>query len=297
MKTRTLVTLLLSSVIAIPALAQQANSGSGTQPTASASQTTPASPGVTASGGPPLETTRGDFWDGEEPSFGALVLHPLASKAYVERQIAPIRDRVNELEEISASHSSTSKDIDARTQQGIQLASKKTNEAEQHALDASNKSQMAQQAASAVNTRLPRAETVIGNIDQYKAGGQTVLHFRPGQTVLSKDAKQALDEMATALKDGRGYVIEVHSFSSGHGQAAIAASRRMADSVVRYLVLNHEIPAYRIYAVPMGNAPVAGSVGNAAKRTSSSRVEIRVLKNGVDQLASTSASGASTPPK
>jgi len=297
MKTRTLITLILSTLIALPAFAQQANSGSGTQPAASVSQTTPASPGVTASGGAPLETTRGDFWDGEEPGFGALVLHPFASKGYVQRQTAPIRDRVNELEAISANHSNTSKEIDVRTQQGLQLASKKTDEADQHTLAASSKSQTAQQGASAVNTRLPRAETVVGNIDQYKAGAQTVLHFRPGQTVLSKDAKQALDEMSTTLKDQRGYIIELHSFSSGHGQAAIAASRRMADSVVRYLVLNHEIPAYRIYAVPMGNAPAAGVVGAAAKHTGGSRIEISVLKNGVDQLASTSASGASTPPK
>jgi outer membrane protein OmpA-like peptidoglycan-associated protein len=171
---------------------------------------------------------------------------------------------------------------------------KKTNEADQHVVEASNKSEMAQQAASAVNTRLPRAETVVGNIDQYKAGAQTVLHFRPGQTVLSKDAKQALDEMATTLKDRHGYVIEVQSFSSGHGQAAIAASRGMADSVVRYLVLNHEISAYRIYAVGMGKAPGTATPETAAKRTSGSRVEIGVLNNG-DQLASTS--GESTSPK
>jgi outer membrane protein OmpA-like peptidoglycan-associated protein len=90
--------------------------------------------------------------------------------------------------------------------------------------------------------------------------------------VLSKDAKQALDEMATTLKDRNGYVVEVQSFSSGHAQAAVAASRRMADSVVRYLVLNHEISAYRIYA-GMGNAPGTATPGTAAKRTSGSRVE------------------------
>jgi len=29
----------------------------------------------------------------------------------------------------------------------------------------------------------------------------------------------------------------------------------MAESVVRYLVLTHDIPVYRIYLVGMGNAP------------------------------------------
>jgi len=297
MKTRIFVTLLLSTVISLPAFAQQTNSSSGAQPAASANQTPPASPSMTATGEEPLQWTRGDFWDGDEPGLAALVSHPFASKGYVKRQTAPIRDRVNELEELTAGHGKIVRDVDARAQQGIQLASKKTDEADQHALEASNKSQMAQQAASAVNTRLPRVETVVGNIDQYKAGAQTVIRFRPGQSVLSKDAKDALDEMATLLKDQHGYVIEVRGFSSGRGQAAIAASRKMADSVVRYLVLNHEIPAYRLYVVGMGNAPVTREGETAAKRTSGSRVEVSVLKNGVDQLASTSTSGASTSPK
>ena len=59
---------------------------------------------------------------------------------------------------------------------------------------------------------------------------------------------------------------------------SIANSRKMADSVLRYLVLNHEIPAYRIYVIGMGNAHVA-------KRTSDTRVEISVLKNNLEQAA------------
>jgi len=96
--------------------------------------------------------------------------------------------------------------------------------------------------------------------------------------VLSKQAKDALDEIASQLKNQHGYVIEVQGFSSGQGQAAIANSRKMADSVVRYLVLNHEIPAYRIYVIGMGNAPVA-------KRTSGTRVEVSLLKNDLEQTA------------
>jgi outer membrane protein OmpA-like peptidoglycan-associated protein len=297
MKTRIFVALILSIVIALPAVAQQTGSSSTTQPSASADKTAPASHGETASGEQPLRETHTDFWDGDEPSAAALIFHPFASKAYVRRKIAPIRDRVNELEQLNTANGNNVRDIDARAQQGIQLVSKKTDEADQHALDASNKAQTAQQAASAVNTHLSRVEPVVGNIDQYKAGGQTEIHFRPGQSVLSKDGKDALDQMATPLKDQHGYVIEVEGFSSGRGQAAIAASRKMADAVARYLVLNHEIPAYRIYVVAMGNAPVTGEEETAAKRTSGSRVRISVLKNGLDQLASTPVSGASTPPK
>src|SRR2546430_10333543 len=55
----------------------------------------------------------------------------------------------------------------------------------------------------------------------------------------------ALPILATPLKNQRGYIIEVQGFSSGRGTAAIQTSQKMADSVVRYLVLNHEIPVYR----------------------------------------------------
>ena len=186
-------------------------------------------------------------------------LNPFARKKYVQRQTGPIRDRLNELDELTAANSKMIKDVDSRAQQGIQLASAKANEADQHAIDAGNKAQAAQQTAAQANTRLSTVEQVVGNIDQYKATNQTEIRFRPGQSVLSKNAKAALDELATPLKSQRGYIIEVQGFSSGRGQAAIAASQKMADSVVRYLVLNHEIPVYRIYVVGMGNAPVSAA--------------------------------------
>jgi len=72
--------------------------------------------------------------------------------------------------------------------------------------------------------------------------------------------------------------VEVQGFSSGQGQAAIANSKMLADSVVRYLVLNHEIPAYRIYVIGMGNIP-------GANRTMGTRVEVNLLKNDLEQTA------------
>jgi hypothetical protein len=98
--------------------------------------------------------------------------------------------------------------------------------------------------------------------------------------------------MATPLKNQRGYVVEVQGFASGHGQVAIANSQKMAESVVRYLALNHDIPIYRIYLVGMGNAPVpaTSSEGEAKpKRMAGGRVEVSLLKNDLEQLASTSA--------
>jgi outer membrane protein OmpA-like peptidoglycan-associated protein len=279
MKYRTLVTLLLSTLLALTALSQT-NSNSSTQPAASANRTVPASQTVDTTSREPLQpTSSGDFWDGDEPNAVNLVSHPFARKSYVQRQIRPIRDRINELDALTASNSKMIKDADGSAQQGIQLVSAKTNEADQHAIDAGNKAQTAQLAASQTTAHLSKAEQMVGNIDQYKAGAQTEIHFRPGQTLLSKKAKDALDEMAAPLKDQLSYIIEVRGFAPGSGQAAIATSKSMANAVVRYLMLNHEIPGYRIYTVGMGNAPVAAEDGTTAKHSSGGRVEINVLKN------------------
>lgn len=274
MKNRLFVALLLTAVLALPALAQQA------APTTTQDQPAAA---AGASGKPALQPdTHEGFWG---------KINPFARKKYVQRQTAPIRDRVNELDELTSANSKMIKDTDARAQEGIRLASTKANEADQHAIDAGNKAQMAQQTATQANTRLTTVEQVVGNIDQYKASNQTEIRFRPGQSVLSKNAKAALDDMATPLKDQRGYIVEVQGFSSGHGQAAIATSQKMADAVVRYLVLNHEIPVYRIYVVGMGNAPAPADDAKT-KRTSGGRVEVSLLKNDLETLASSSAAPA-----
>ena len=281
MKHRVLVTSLIASVMAFPAFAQNSattqDQTTASQPAQAPSQTSE----MSATGKPLQPPAREGFWGR---------VNPFARKKYVQRQTAPIRDRLNELDELTATNSKNLKDADARAQQGIQLASAKASEADQHAVDAGNKADAAQQTATQANTRIGNVEQVVSNIDQYKASNQTEIRFRPGQSVLSKNAKSALDDMATPLKDQRGYIIEVQGFSSGRGQAAIATSQKMADSVVRYLVENHDVPVYRIYVVGMGNAPVASADADSkTKHMSGGRVEISLLKNDLEQLASSSS--------
>jgi len=271
---------LLFTALALPGYAQQTSGSASAQPAATAGQSAPASQSASASDLEPLPApTPRDFWDGDDPNLVNLVTHPFANKKYVQRQVGPIRDRINELDELTSENSKQIKDVDARAQQGIQLASEKSSLADQHATDAANKAQLAQTAATQASTRVATEEQVVGNLDQYQGNGQTEIRFRAGQTVLSKAAKDALDEMAAPLKDQRSYIIEVRGFAPGRGQAAIASSQKMADSVVRYLVLNHQIPVYRIYVMSMGNAPVVGADGTMVKHSSGGRVEISLMKN------------------
>ena len=104
--------------------------------------------------------------------------------------------------------------------------------------------------------------------------------------MLSTKAKETLDQLAEQMKGQRGTIVQVHGFSSGKGGNAISSSQDMAQSVVRYLVINHDIPLYRIYTIGVGNAPAKTTAAEGpAKRLRGGRVEVALLKNGVADLA------------
>lgn len=287
MNSRILFALPLAAVLAVPGLAQTTSSTSQDQNQPAASQPSSTDTGNPTGKAPLAPPSREGFWGR---------VNPFARKSYVKRQTEPIRDRVNELDELTSQNTKSIKDTDQRAQAGIKLASDKADQADQHAVDAGNKATAAQQSAQQVTSRVQNVETVVSNIDQYKASNETEIRFRPGQTVLSKSAKDALDQMATGVKGQHGYIFEVQGFSSGKGQAAIATSQKMAESVVRYLVLTHDVPVYRIYLVGMGNAPAPTTDETAkTKRTIGGRVEISLLKNDLEQLSSNTGAPATMP--
>ena len=296
MKSRILFTLPLAASLTLPAMAQQApadnqqpamsQSSSQSSSSSTSSQTVSSDQDMTAH--QPLQPElRQGFWG---------KINPFARKKYVQRQLSPIRNRVNELDDLTAANARNIKDVDARAQEGIRQASAKANEADQHATDAGNRAQQANQTALQASNRLNTVEQVVGNIDQYQPTSQTEIRFRSGQMALSSKAKEALDGMTTNLKDQKGYIIEVQGFSASGGQAGIQSSQALANSVVRYLVEKNEVPVYRVFVMGMGNARVAVSDETGAKPAHGNRVEVSLLRNSVDQLASANQSSGEMNP-
>ncbi len=278
-----LLSLSLVAAMAVPAVAQQNQQTTPDQSQAQQSQTQ--SNDQSATGKDPLTYTRKEgFWGH---------LNPFARKKYVNRQLDPVRGRVNELDELTAKNAKMIADVDARATEGIRNAMSKANEADTHALDAGNRANQAQQTAQQAHTRIATVEDTVSKIDQYQPITQAEIRFRAGQSALSKNAKDALDQMATSLKNQKGYIVEVQGFSPGNGTTAIENSREMAQMVVRYLVLNHEIPVYRIYTVGMGNAPIQAEDGKI-HRQKGGKVEISLLKNGLADLNASNSSAPTT---
>jgi outer membrane protein OmpA-like peptidoglycan-associated protein len=286
MKYRILIALSLAAILIMPVVAQQNSSYPSNQPAAQTDQPMQAAPAAapkdlsaTSQSNPQGSKDSPTMATGKEPltyeshqGFWGKI-NPFARKKYVQRQLQPVRDRMNELDELTAANTKQISDVDARAQQGIQMASAKANEADTHAIDAGNRATAANQTAQQASTRLGTVEHVVGNIDQYQPTSQVEIRVAPGQVTLSKKAKSALDDVATTLKDQKGYVVEVQGFSSGRGTAAVRNSQGMAEAVVRYLVLNHDVPVYRIYTLGMGNAPLpVAADGSKARRTNGGRV-------------------------
>src|SRR5438270_10161227 len=249
--TKYLLSLSLAAAMAVPAVAQQ--NQQTTPSDQSQAQQAQSSNDQSATGKDPLTYQRKEgFWGH---------LNPFARKKYVNRQLDPIRGRVNELDELTAKNAKMIADVDSRATEGIRNAMSKANDADTHALDAGNRANQAQQTAQQAHARIATVEDTVSKIDQFQPVTQAEIRFRPGQAALSKNAKEALDQMATSLKNQKGYIVEVQGYSPGNGTSAIENSREMAQMVVRYLVLNAEIPLYRIYTVGMGNAPIQAEDG------------------------------------
>src|SRR5689334_24999733 len=103
MKTSYVLSLSLAAALAIPAVAQQTQSNNQNQnDQAQAQSTQTAAEQQGATGKEPLTYERHEgFWGH---------LNPFARKKYVNRQLDPVRGRVNELDELTAKNAKRSEE-------------------------------------------------------------------------------------------------------------------------------------------------------------------------------------------
>ncbi len=213
-------------------------------------------------------------------------MNPLARKKWVKRQVDPIKDRTNELDQLQSKNANDIRDVDSRATTGINKAMTAANTADQHAVDAGNRANSAQTLASNASTRTDALHSTVSNLDQYQQVSSLTVPFPSGRTSLGPKAKADLDDVATKLASEKGYIIEVQ----GYSRSGVQTSQAMADSVVRYLVTEHQVPVYRIYRTGLGK--------NTAKSTEDEKavtngVRVSLLHNSLATMESPSATNSS----
>jgi outer membrane protein OmpA-like peptidoglycan-associated protein len=295
---RQLALITLASAIAVPAWVYAQDSQPATndaQPTASqapTSQDTSSSaaqqqqqPSATAE--KPLTPQKEGFWGR---------VNPFARKKWVKRQTDPINDRLSELDEVNAKNARDIKDVDERAQAGIQKAQSAADAANQLAMNANSQAQNANNTAQQASGHVDSLNTTVNGLDQYHQITDLDIKFRPGSTVLTSDAKQKLDELASSLTGREGYIVEMEAHSPGAGSTGIQSSERLAEAVKRYLVTEHQIPVYRMHAVALGNQMAMNSgdqnQNQKPERVKTNSVHVRLMENSLAARAGSSPQSA-----
>ncbi len=267
--------LILGGAMGVAALAQSntptiQTSTDNTAASASTANMNPSDNSTYATGKPLEMQSKEGFWGH---------MNPFARKKWVKRQLDPIRDRDNELDQLQAKNANDIRDVDTRAQAGIHRAMDAANTADEHAQSAASTANSAQTLANTASTRTDALNTTVGNLDQYSEVTSASIPFAKGRTALGPKGKADLDDLATKLAGQKGYIVEVQGYSRG----GVQTSQAMADSVVRYLVEEHQVPVYRIYRTGMGrNTAEDGGISNGVK--------VALMHNSLATMNSNSAS-------
>jgi OOP family OmpA-OmpF porin len=203
------------------------------------------------------------------------------SKNYVRQQTTPLINKTNELDDLTAKNSRDIKDVDQRAQAGIQAVQAQAEAVDQKALAAGSQADKAQMAANSATQRVDALTNAVVNLDNYHPVVETAVHFGFNKDNLTKDAKDAIDQLAASVATTKGYIITVEGATDSIGSADYNydLSQRRADAVIQYLAAEKGVPAYRIYLIGLGKDKPVESNKTAAGRAENRRVDIRLMSN------------------
>jgi outer membrane protein OmpA-like peptidoglycan-associated protein len=122
--------------------------------------------------------------------------------------------------------------------------------------------------------------TVI-NLDNYRPVVETAVHFGFNKDNLTKEAKDAIDQLAASVATTKGYIITVEGATDSVGSADYNydLSQRRANAVIQYLAAEKSVPAYKIYLIGLGKDKPVESNKTKEGRAKNRRVDIRLMTN------------------
>jgi outer membrane protein OmpA-like peptidoglycan-associated protein len=222
----------------------------------------------------------------------ALISGGCATKKHVREAIAPVQQQVNAVQKQANDNKTAIGDLDRQVSAADEKATDAGKRAGQ-AMDAANGANQAAlqagQRADAANSAALQAQSTaqqansrldhtIQNLDNYKLVDTKQVFFRTGRFTLDKDAQTELDNALQSLGNMHNYVIEIEGFADRTGNKAmnLELSRKRADSVVRYLTVDHNVPLRDIRQLGIGSDFPNAVNKTRADRKENRRVDIKV---------------------
>jgi OOP family OmpA-OmpF porin len=223
-----------------------------------------------------------------------------ASKNYVRQQTTPIINKTNELDDLTAQNTKSIKDVDARAQSGIQQVTTAAAAADEKAQAAGQQAALAQTSADNAVQRVGVLSDAVANLDNYRTVSESAVHFGFDKDFLTKDAKDELDKLATAVPNTKGYIITVEGGTDAVGPADYnyGLSERRASAVIQYLGSKYDIPAHKIYVIGLGKDKPVDDNKTREGRAANRRVNVRLMTNttGENRQAPAAAPSATANP-
>jgi len=218
-----------------------------------------------------------------------------STKTYVRQQTTPLINKTNELDDLTAKNSKDIKDVDQRAQAGIQAVQAKAAEVDQKAMAAGSEADKAQMSANSASQRVDTLTNAVINLDNYKPVVETSVHFGFNRDNLTKEAREAIDQLAASVATTKGYIITVEggTDSVGSSEYNYDLSQRRANAVIQYLAAEKSVPAYKIYLIGLGKDKPVESNKTRDGRAKNRRVDIRLMTN--TEGGSTPAQSAPAP--
>jgi outer membrane protein OmpA-like peptidoglycan-associated protein len=198
-----------------------------------------------------------------------------ATKGFVRQRTDQLENRVEQLNEQDRKHAEqlgqTQKDLE-ETERDLSATKERVSTVEGHTNEALSRSDRNARGLDELRQR-------IANLDDYKLAGESSVLFGFDQDTLTPEARAELDRLAASTPEGKRFFIAVEGFTDSIGSETynLNLSRRRADSVVHYLVMQHNVPVYRIHVIGLGQQKPLDEGTSREARAKNRRVEVRIF--------------------
>jgi outer membrane protein OmpA-like peptidoglycan-associated protein len=216
-----------------------------------------------------------------------------ATKKHVRQVVAPVEARVGSVEKKTTDQASAIGELEnnvSRVDEKLMDADKKAVAAGQAASQAQLRADAAHGRADSAYGRADQANQlaestrsrlgdVVENIDNYKMVSTEAILFGLNKHTLTKEAQAQLDAAVEKIRGAKNYVLEIQGFTDKTGNASnnLALSQRRADSVVRYLTVQHNVPLRKINVLGIGEDDPSADNTTREGRKQARRVDIKVF--------------------
>ena len=222
-----------------------------------------------------------------------------ATKRHVLQSLAPIQNQINQTQnQVQAlkaqidQHQQRIGDLDrrlatvaekaaaarTRSTEALEVASRAINTASEAARRADSARAAAQQTQRDVIKTNQRMAAVFSRLDSYRLIFSEKIYFAFSQSGLAKEEQSKLDRAIRRIRRMKNYVVEVEGFadSSGDIHSNRKLSRKRADAVVHYLVVEHGVPLRSVWELGAGADFPQADNQTPTSRRENRRVDLRI---------------------